>query len=104
MKSRTGCLTSSRLFSIGFSQPASLNQIYQPVKSSMVLRYICKRSVLRSRIGICWCSDIGIDDEDEFATKFIYNNGNNASTDNITAGVAAWRRSGKSRREKGRMP
>ena len=35
------------------------------------------------------CSDSGIDDEDEFATKFIYNNGNNASTDNITAGVAA---------------
>ena len=33
------------------------------------------------------CSDIGIDDED--ATEFIYNNGNNASTDNITAGVAA---------------
>ena len=33
------------------------------------------------------CGDIGIDDED--ATKFIYNNGNNASTDNITAGVAA---------------
>ena len=33
------------------------------------------------------CSDSGIDDED--ATKFIYNNGNNASTDNITAGVAA---------------
>ena len=31
------------------------------------------------------CSDSGIDDEDEFATKFIYNNGNNASTDNITA-------------------
>ena len=29
------------------------------------------------------CSDI--DDEDEFATNFIYNNGNNASTDNITA-------------------
>ena len=29
------------------------------------------------------CSDSGIDDED--ATKFIYNNGNNASTDNITA-------------------
>ena len=29
---------------------------------------------------------VGIDDED--ATKFIYNNGNNASTDNITAGVA----------------
>ena len=25
----------------------------------------------------------------KFATKFIYNNGNNASTDNITAGVAA---------------
>ena len=36
----------------------------------------------------------GIDDEDEFATKFNYNNGNNASTDNITAGVAAQRRSG----------
>ena len=35
------------------------------------------------------CSDSGIDDEDEFATKFIYNNGNNASTDNITAGVTA---------------
>ena len=35
------------------------------------------------------CSDSGIDDEDEFATKFNYNNGNNASTDNITAGVAA---------------
>ena len=34
-------------------------------------------------------SGSGIDDEDEFATKFIYNNGNNASTDNITAGVAA---------------
>ena len=33
------------------------------------------------------CSDSGIDDED--ATKFIYNNGNNSSTDNITAGVAA---------------
>ena len=30
-----------------------------------------------------------IDNEDEFATKFIYNNGNNASTDNITAGIAA---------------
>ena len=27
--------------------------------------------------------------EDEFATKFIYNNGNNAPTDNITAWVAA---------------
>ena len=35
------------------------------------------------------CSDSGIDDEDEFATKFIYNKCNNASTDNITAGVAA---------------
>ena len=35
------------------------------------------------------CGDCGIDDGDEFATKFIYNNGNNASTDNITAGVAA---------------
>ena len=34
------------------------------------------------------CSDSGID-EDEFATKFIYNNGNNAPTDNITAWVAA---------------
>ena len=33
------------------------------------------------------CGDSGIDDED--ATKFIYNNGNNAPTDNITAGVAA---------------
>ena len=30
-----------------------------------------------------------LDDEDEFATKFIYNNGNNAPTDNITAAVAA---------------
>ena len=38
---------------------------------------------------IAACSDSGIDDEDEFATKFIYNNGNNASTDNITAWVAA---------------
>ena len=36
--------------------------------------------------GLPICSDSGIDDED--ATKFIYNNGNNASTDNITAGVA----------------
>ena len=35
------------------------------------------------------CGDCGIDYEDEFATKIIYNNGNNASTDNITAGVAA---------------
>ena len=35
------------------------------------------------------CSVSGIDDEVEFATKLIYNNGNNASTDNITAGVAA---------------
>ena len=35
------------------------------------------------------CSDSGIDDEDEFATKFNYNNGNNAPTDNMTAGVAA---------------
>ena len=34
-----------------------------------------------------YCSDIGIDDEDEFTTKFIY--GNNVSTDNITDGVAA---------------
>ena len=40
-----------------------------------------------SGIIINLCSDIGIDDED--ATEFIYNNGNNASTDNITAGVAA---------------
>ena len=38
-------------------------------------------------LSIWSCCDIGIDDED--ATKFIYNNGNNASTDNITAGVAA---------------
>ena len=36
-----------------------------------------------------WCSDSGIDDEDEFTTKFIYNNGNNARTDNITDGLAA---------------
>ena len=36
--------------------------------------------------GLPICGDSGIDDED--ATKFIYNNGNNASTDNITAGVA----------------
>ena len=49
------------------------------------------------------CSDSGIDVEDEFATKFIYNNVNNAWTDNITAGVAAQRRSRKSRREKGRI-
>ena len=28
MKSRTGCLTLSRLFIIGFSQPASLNQVF----------------------------------------------------------------------------
>ena len=39
--------------------------------------------------GSKFCSDSGIDGEDEFATKFIYNNGNNASTDNITAWVAA---------------
>ena len=32
------------------------------------------------------CGDCGIDDED--ATKFNYNNGNNAPTDNITARVA----------------
>ena len=36
----------------------------------------------------CWGSG-GIDDEAAFATKFIYNNGNNAPTDNITAWVAA---------------
>ena len=36
--------------------------------------------------GLPICGDCGIDDED--ATKFIYNNGNNSSTDNITAGVA----------------
>ena len=35
------------------------------------------------------CSDSDNDDKDEFATRFIYNNGNNAPTDNITAGVAA---------------
>ena len=35
------------------------------------------------------CSDSGIDDEDEFATKVNYNNGNNVPTDNIIAGVAA---------------
>ena len=35
------------------------------------------------------CSNSDNDDEDEFATKFIYNNGNNASTDNKPAGVAA---------------
>ena len=39
-------------------------------------------------VGTCSGSG-GIDDEAAFATKFIYNNGNNASTDNITAGVAA---------------
>ena len=37
--------------------------------------------------GLPICCDSGIDDED--ATKFIYNNGNNSSTDNITVGVAA---------------
>ena len=29
------------------------------------------------------------DDEDEFATQFIYNNDNNVPSDNTTAGVAA---------------
>ena len=59
----------------------------QPLQSSTcqvdeVHREICG---FPSGSPICWGS--GIDDED--ATKFIYNNGNNSSTDNITAGVAA---------------
>ena len=50
------------------------------------------------------CSDSGID-KDEFATKFIYNNGNNAPNDNETVGVAAYRLSRKIRRnEKEGMP
>ena len=45
----------------------------------------CGKQVHADGCNLCWGS--GIDDED--AINFIYNNGNNASTDNITAGVAA---------------
>ena len=49
----------------------------------------CACGISRKLAMYVACSGMGIDDEDEFATKFIYNNGNNAPTDNITAGVAA---------------
>ena len=40
MKSRTDCFTLSRLFTIGFSQPASLNQItFAKTKMTLVFGY-----------------------------------------------------------------